>query len=60
MSMKNSYDTIGNRTRDLPVCIAVRFQYYEVKIIFFAGTLYYLGEFRTSDGCGCREIFFRV
>ena len=23
MSMKNSHDTIGNRTRDLPVCSAV-------------------------------------
>jgi hypothetical protein len=23
MSIKNSNDTIGNRTRDLPVCIAV-------------------------------------
>jgi len=22
MSMKNSYDTIGNRTRDLPACSA--------------------------------------
>jgi hypothetical protein len=23
MSMKNSYDTIGNQSRDLPVCSAV-------------------------------------
>jgi hypothetical protein len=25
MSMKNSSDTIGNRTRDVPVCSAVNF-----------------------------------
>ena len=27
MSMKNSNDTIGNRTRDLPACIAVPFHH---------------------------------
>jgi hypothetical protein len=31
MSLKNSNDTIGNRTRDLPVCSVVQLQSYIIK-----------------------------
>jgi hypothetical protein len=32
MSMKNSNDTIGNRSRDLPVCSAVYIPEYNTKM----------------------------
>ena len=32
MSMKNSNDTIGNRSRDLPVCSVVQIRWYTAHI----------------------------
>ena len=47
MSLKNSNDTIGNRTRDLPVCSAV--QIHILLSIFYSSFLIYIFTLKMSQ-----------
>ena len=62
MSLKNSNDTIGNRTRDLPVCSVVPFlRRLGIKFCHFSTYMYHIPEllcWAVFDVLVC-NIFFR-